>query len=203
VVAVLLAAVTATGALLAIVSLHAGFLGGDVTESQRVDAAFLALVLALATAITAAACAAMVRTARGAAPRPPRRSRARRAAAALLALPFLAAGAWVSLLAVLFGGVAAQWPDPRVPDGDPCCGHPDTWGEVAEGLASAAATGYVSLALAATGVLLAVFAARGSLPAAVRTRPQAVRVAAALCLALAASVPGSWLLLALAAGDYP
>jgi hypothetical protein len=33
------------------------------------------------------------------------------------------------------GGIAVQAPDPFIPNGDPCCGHPDTWGEVAEGVA--------------------------------------------------------------------
>jgi hypothetical protein len=33
------------------------------------------------------------------------------------------------LLAVLVGGISAQAPHPFIPSGDPCCGHPDTWGE--------------------------------------------------------------------------
>lgn len=37
---------------------------------------------------------------------------------------------------IFFGGaISAQAPDPFIPDGDPCCGHPDTWGEVASGVA--------------------------------------------------------------------
>lgn len=58
----------------------------------------------------------------------------RRGLAALLGLGLLAA-ALAGLAVVLFSiGLAAQMPDPQIPDGDPCCGHPDTWGEVAIGL---------------------------------------------------------------------
>lgn len=61
--------------------------------------------------------------------------RLRRGVAALLGLGLLAA-ALAGLALVLFSiGLAAQMPDPQIPDGDPCCGHPDTWGEVATGLA--------------------------------------------------------------------
>ncbi|WP_028067538.1 hypothetical protein [Solirubrobacter soli] len=35
---------------------------------------------------------------------------------------------WVMLSAV----IAAQRPDPLISDGDPCCVHPDTWGEVVD-----------------------------------------------------------------------
>ena len=52
------------------------------------------------------------------------------AGAALMLVALHGAG-WVALSALL----AAQTPDPSIPDGDPCCGHPDTWGEVASGLA--------------------------------------------------------------------
>jgi hypothetical protein len=51
-----------------------------------------------------------------------------------LAAPFVMALALAFLTVV----VSAQHPDPTVPDGDPCCGHPDTWGEVALGLVFAA-----------------------------------------------------------------
>jgi hypothetical protein len=50
-----------------------------------------------------------------------------------------ASGGLICLLIALYGGllvllsavIAAQRPDPTVPNGDPCCSHPDTWGEVA------------------------------------------------------------------------
>jgi hypothetical protein len=38
------------------------------------------------------------------------------------------------VLVVFFGAVSLAAPDPTIPDGDPCCGHPDSWGEVAFGL---------------------------------------------------------------------
>jgi hypothetical protein len=47
------------------------------------------------------------------------------AAAVLLSLY---CSVWVMLGAM----IAAQRPDPAVPDGDPCCAHPDTWSEVAD-----------------------------------------------------------------------
>jgi len=50
--------------------------------------------------------------------------------AALLLVAVQGAG-WLVFSALL----ALQMPDPSVPDGDPCCVHPDTWGEVAAGLA--------------------------------------------------------------------
>lgn len=34
-------------------------------------------------------------------------------------------------LVVFLSLIAAQTPDPREPDGDPCCSYPDTWGETA------------------------------------------------------------------------
>lgn len=37
---------------------------------------------------------------------------------------------WASLWVLLVGLGAGQAPDPFVDDGDPCCGHPDTWPQV-------------------------------------------------------------------------
>ncbi len=61
---------------------------------------------------------------------------------------------WASLIALLVGGDAFQEPNPFILDGDPCCGHPDDWGEVALGAVSAlvafgivAAVGTVAAAL--------------------------------------------------------
>ena len=56
---------------------------------------------------------------------------AARAFAALAAVA-LAVAALAGVSLILLGGlIAAQAPDPFVADGDPCCGHPDTWGDVA------------------------------------------------------------------------
>ncbi len=137
-VAVLLAAVAAAGALLVVAALHGALIGeklvgGGLSDGMRRNSAIFAALLAAATVVAARAGLATARLARGAAPRPLPEpgTRAARVAAALLCLPALAAGLWVSLLAMLYVGVAAQRPDPDVPDGDPCCGHPDTWGDVA------------------------------------------------------------------------
>lgn len=56
----------------------------------------------------------------------------------LLAVAFAAPFVMALALAFLTVGVSAQHPDPTVADGDPCCGHPDTWGEVALGFVYAA-----------------------------------------------------------------
>lgn len=54
---------------------------------------------------------------------------------AVLAAIALLPVAWFGLAIVLIGGfVWAQLPDPLISDGDPCCGYPDTWGDVAVGL---------------------------------------------------------------------
>lgn len=58
-----------------------------------------------------------------------------RALAALVGLGLLAAGLAGLALALLTIGTAAQVPDPLIADGDPCCGHPDSWVEVAIGVA--------------------------------------------------------------------
>jgi hypothetical protein len=49
------------------------------------------------------------------------------------------AAAWIPLgAALLYTVVALERPDPSVPDGDPCCEHPDAYGDVASYLAYAA-----------------------------------------------------------------
>lgn len=60
---------------------------------------------------------------------------AARVLAAAVAVGILSIAAWGVLWILLGGAISAQAPDPFVADGDPCCGHPDTWGEVAAGVA--------------------------------------------------------------------
>jgi hypothetical protein len=73
---------------------------------------------------------------------------------ALAILLAAAAGAlWSFGLGVLMIVIGAQRPDPSVPDGDPCCGHPDTWAQVVE------LVGYGALWVIASLGLLAVVAA--------------------------------------------
>ncbi len=63
--------------------------------------------------------------------RPPTLRRALAAPAAVALV--LTAVAGLSLI-LLSGAISAQAPDPSIPNGDPCCWHPDTWGEVASGV---------------------------------------------------------------------
>ena len=98
-----------------------------------------------------------------------------RVAAGLLAL--------ASVIPLWFGswwaawGIAtiAQTPDPAVPDGDPCCGHPDTWSEIAVAFLAGEQHHAGCAALSYLAFRLVHFALRGIRP----TRTQAVRVAAA------------------------
>lgn len=65
----------------------------------------------------------------------------------LLIVPVVCLG----LVAVFFGALGAQAPNPFVSDGTFCCDYPDTWGEVAT-------TSGVSVAAAAGAALVAVIA---------------------------------------------
>ncbi len=70
-------------------------------------------------------------------------------------------GLGIALLNLL---VATQRPDPAVPDGDPCCWHPDTWGQVAAGLAFGVGTLIACVALICGAVALGRYATTGKLP---------------------------------------
>jgi hypothetical protein len=76
----------------------------------------------------------------------------------------LAAAAWGSLFVLLVGAVSAQEPDPSIPSGDPCCGHPDTWGEVAWGGGVTLVYAAVDGALFAVAGALVWWAIRGRWP---------------------------------------
>lgn len=67
-------------------------------------------------------------------------------------------------VAMLNALTAAKGPDPSVRDGDPCCAHPDTWGEVALGLAYAAVFGAGALAVGYLAVRLGRYAVSGPRP---------------------------------------
>jgi hypothetical protein len=54
-----------------------------------------------------------------------------RVSTAIAGLISLLISLYLALMVLLGAVVAAQRPDPSVPNGDPCCPHPDTWGEVA------------------------------------------------------------------------
>ncbi len=93
-----------------------------------------------------------------------------RAAAGLLSLASVIPlwfGFWWAILGILTLG---QTPDASIPDGDPCCSHPDTWGEVVLGgvggtllLVGCGALVYIAFRLAA-------FALQGVSPSRRQTR---------------------------------
>jgi hypothetical protein len=111
---------------------------------------------------------------------------AARVLAGLAAVGILLFAAWGVLFIMLVGSISAQAPDPSIPNGDPCCGHPDTWGEVAWGVAWT--LGYVVLdALLVCGAIaLLHWAIRRRWPRLKRLAmlPAGAAMAAALILAL-------------------
>ena len=89
------------------------------------------------------------------------RSIAARIVAGLLAIASVAPIVVALALALFTGVVAAQQPDPTVPDGDPCCGHPDTWGQVALGFGWAAMLVLGAVAMAYVASRLGSYAVSG------------------------------------------
>lgn len=71
---------------------------------------------------------------------------------------------WGVLFILLSAGISAQAPDPFVADGDPCCGHPDTWGEVRVGIAWTLALVVVDGLLLCVAVALMSWATRDRWP---------------------------------------
>lgn len=92
------------------------------------------------------------------------RSRFKRGAATVAGILILLFSAWASLVALLFVGFAAQAPDAFVPDGDPCCGTPDTWREVIEATVPAAVVVVVVSLLLALAFALLTWALRQAWP---------------------------------------
>jgi hypothetical protein len=80
---------------------------------------------------------------------------------AIVGLPAIAQAVGLVALLVASGGPSYVRPDPAVPDGDPCCGHPDTWGDVVEGAAAVVGIATLSAGLASFGVASLAFAATG------------------------------------------
>lgn len=72
--------------------------------------------------------------------------------------------AWGVLFVLPLGAFAAQAPDPFIENGDPCCGHPDTWGEVAAGVGWTLGSVLVDALLVCAGVALLAWATRGRWP---------------------------------------
>jgi hypothetical protein len=67
---------------------------------------------------------------------------------------------WVLLSAL----ITAQSPDPAVPDGDPCCTHPDTWSDVADGVWQTLTIASIDGLLLAGGIAFACYGRDGSAP---------------------------------------
>ncbi|HET8948997.1 MAG TPA: hypothetical protein VFN44_00760 [Solirubrobacteraceae bacterium] len=55
----------------------------------------------------------------------------------------------------------AQAPDPDAPDGDPCCWHPDTWGDWALGSASTLVASLVTGLIASFGAAMLIWGVTG------------------------------------------
>lgn len=77
------------------------------------------------------------------------KGRAQRVAGGVLACALCVVALGLVGFAAFGALLSLQAPDPFVMDGDPCCGHPNTWGEVIEGL------GWALLLVALAGVLVA------------------------------------------------
>jgi len=84
-----------------------------------------------------------------------------RAAAGAAGLVLVVAAAWSTLWVGLSVGIGVQAPDPFIPNGDPCCGHPNSWGEVAEAAVGGVVASAVVGALAGLGASLIWWGARG------------------------------------------
>ena len=77
----------------------------------------------------------------------------------------LSAAALAGLGAIFLSGAnSAQAPDPFIPNGDPCCGHPDTWSEVAAGVAWTLGCILIDGLLIAGAVALFVWSATAAWP---------------------------------------
>jgi hypothetical protein len=87
-----------------------------------------------------------------------------RAAAAVLAVALGLAALWGLAWITFSGLMSAQAPDPSIPSGDPCCGHPDTWGEVASGVAFTLGLIVIDGLLIAAAVALYAWSRSGAWP---------------------------------------
>lgn len=117
------------------------------------------------------------------------------------ALPAALVGLYGLLLALFFVALAAQRPDSSVPDGEPCCPHPDTWGEVVGGVAAAVLPGVAAGGLVLAGLALAWTAVTGRAPRRVARRGPLLRAAVGMwVLALTVSVS---VFVMTSGADYP
>jgi hypothetical protein len=117
------------------------------------------------------------------------RSRVTALVGAVMAIIF---GSFAAMLALLYTSeLRSPDPDPRL-DGDPCCGYPDTWADVAIGGVYFLVVAFVALAALGAGGILASGAILGRFPAGLRRRERLLgRLGAAAALG-AVAVPASW-----------
>jgi hypothetical protein len=88
-----------------------------------------------------------------------------RALAFGLAVGLTLGGLWAAAVVLVFGGIAAQLPDPQAPDyGDPCCPVPDTWAEVAGWSVLALVAAVLAAGVLVLGGMLLYFAFRRRWP---------------------------------------
>jgi hypothetical protein len=117
----------------------------------------------------------------------------RRVTAACAAVVCLPLGLWVALLALVYSAALRRPnPNPRL-DGDPCCGHPDTWSDVLVGGTYTIAIASVAIGLLVAGAALLRSAATGRAPGLVRRRRRFFRWYGISCVGCSIAVPLSWL----------
>jgi hypothetical protein len=87
-----------------------------------------------------------------------------RGLAGVAGVALLLFAAWGVLFVLVVGSISAQAPDPLIENGDPCCGRPDTWGDVAAGVGGTLGVVLVDALLVCVGVALLVWATRGRWP---------------------------------------
>jgi hypothetical protein len=104
--------------------------------------------------------------------------------AAVVAVPIGNAALALSVLTTVL--LRAPDPDPSL-DGDPCCGHPDTWTDVIVGGGFFTVEAFVALTVLGGSGVMATAAILGRFPAALRGRGRVVRrIAAAAALGVVA-----------------
>jgi hypothetical protein len=109
---------------------------------------------------------------------------------ALVGLGAMLLSLYGALWVVLSAAITAQRPDPAVPDGDPCCTHPDTWHEVADGAWQTLTLASIDGLLLALGVAFAWYGHGGVAPRWRRLRwfPIGAVAATAIFMALALAI---------------
>jgi len=107
-----------------------------------------------------------------------------RAAAGVVAVALLWPVAIGIAWTLLMFAIAAVRPDPTVPDGDPCCGYPDNWAEVAAVAAQGVVLAAITVSLMYVTITFAGFAIKGERPK-LRGRRRAVAALATVVAAFA------------------